>query len=321
MVVYQWLGQNLEDVEHQSDISSTWLHDVVLLSCESPCRPSGRTRQSLRTRNAEAFSATVPSGKHRSRTCGSEYEQLGEELRQVLRRVQTQLEERVLRSVQKQREELRTHFQSMDNVLLQQHEIFRRALEELVVQESTFTCGEQEITGSTLLNELLETVKECPAEEPVHEKEEQVPNGAHCVASTIEPELEEVLELADHICFDALLDRRSGYPMGIAVRQDVDTQRLQVFLVEPGINATNEWNNSITSSQNPIEVGDVIMSVNSCTDLTSIMAECKKCDFLRLRVAKPVDFDGESEASGGTTQAHCKPKRNNDINDPFFTDA
>jgi hypothetical protein len=238
-------------------------------------------------------------GKQRSRTCGGDYEQLGEELREVLRRVQTQLEERVRHSVQKLREELRSHFQSMDELLVQQHEVFRSALEELVVEESSFTCGEQDIIGSNILEKILESVQhieEGTGEEHVCEHLEHLPVAvATCSADIIEPELEiEVWKLADHVYFDAMLDRRTGNPIGLAVRQD-DTERLRVFVVEPGLNATAEWNTSVSRAEKSIEPGDVIVSVNGLTDPSSIITECKKCELLCMRVAKPLDPEGESE--------------------------
>jgi oxalate decarboxylase/phosphoglucose isomerase-like protein (cupin superfamily) len=89
----------------------------------------------------------------------------------------------------------------------------------------------------------------------------------------------------DMTYFQANFDRSTGKRMGLAVRQDLNVKLLQIMCVESGESAASDWN-----AQHPkeaVQQGDYIISVNSQSEMASIVVECKKTHMLRVVLKRP----------------------------------
>merc|ERR1712136_408779 len=64
----------------------------------------------------------------------------------------------------------------------------------------------------------------------------------------------------DASVFEVRIDRSAGRRMGLAVRQNVEVQMLQVMAVEPGDSAASDWNEA--HPEVSVRRGDFIVSVN-----------------------------------------------------------
>mmetsp|Transcript_23405 Transcript_23405/g.61483 ORF Transcript_23405/g.61483 Transcript_23405/m.61483 type:complete len:148 (-) Transcript_23405:659-1102(-) len=88
----------------------------------------------------------------------------------------------------------------------------------------------------------------------------------------------------EHFQFTVTLDRSSGKRMGLAVRTDQTQKLLQIMSVEGGSSAAADWNNA--HPDKALQQGDYIISVNSRTEMPSIVLECKKCHMLRIMLQR-----------------------------------
>lgn len=85
--------------------------------------------------------------------------------------------------------------------------------------------------------------------------------------------------------FRAVLDRRSGQSLGIAVRKE--GKMLQVKALEGGSSAAAVWNTS-AALEHDVRLNDWIISVNGHTAVGAIVAQCrlkKKLNFVFHRVS------------------------------------
>jgi len=89
----------------------------------------------------------------------------------------------------------------------------------------------------------------------------------------------------DMTYFQANLDRSTGKRMGLAVRQDLNAKLLQIMCVESGESAASDWN--VAHPQDALQQGDYIVSVNSQSEMASIVVECKRIHMLRVVLKRP----------------------------------